>query len=203
MVSIKEVGLQVCMNYPFMAASPDGIIDICDPDTQNHYRGGLEMKCRGDADALPPKIIPEDYYDQCQHTCAVLGLKEYTFVFYSMNLVSIEFFRFDSQAWDRHFVAVQNYYWSKLWPAILLKALGKLAPAPDLLPPCSLMSAPIISWICDGTGLTVDDLFTMENDPLAYDLLHRENERLLHPPPQSNLSVSLICANLVHNMPYQ
>jgi hypothetical protein len=123
-VSVKEVGIRLCKNYAFQAASPDLIIDIYDPDTRTHYKGGGEMKCVSNASSTPYPIIKPEYYDQCQHTCAILGLDEYMFIVLSATNVSIEFFSFDAESWARYFRSLQKFYWKALWPCIVMKTLG-------------------------------------------------------------------------------
>ncbi|MFA6159126.1 MAG: YqaJ viral recombinase family protein [Candidatus Paceibacterota bacterium] len=132
-VTIREVGLQVCCAYPYQAASPDGIIDIYDPDSATKLRWGLEMKCRPDEGMQPYEQIKPSYYDQIQHTMGVLGMDEYVFACHSAESISIEVFDFNAELWAAETSIIQNYYWKYLWPCTLLKALGVLVeprPAP-------------------------------------------------------------------------
>ena len=125
-VEIQEVGLHICLSDPWMAASPDGIVTCYDPDTSILYRTGLEMKCRAIRPSVPYPVIKPEYYDQCQHTMALLGFEEYIFVCHGSESFGFETYTFDKKAWERHYEALKAYYWKKLWPRVVLRALGFL-----------------------------------------------------------------------------
>lgn len=125
-VQIEEVGLHICMTDPWMAASPDGRIHVFSPDDGKLAVGYLEMKCRGAKNSVPYEVINDEYYDQCQHTMALVGVDEYSFVCHSGTSYAFEVYRFDEEAWARHYVRMRQYYWRKLWPRVVMRAHGLL-----------------------------------------------------------------------------
>lgn len=145
-VTIREVGLQVCMNHPNMAVSSDGTIEIYNPDTRTLYYWALEMKVKAVEASGPYPVIKPEYYDQVQHTCAVLGLDEYVFVCLSSDNLSVEFFKFDAVAWARHFGAIQKFYWRQLWPCVWMKHMTLLhTPNVSIFPEPGNMADPLIT----------------------------------------------------------
>lgn len=150
---ITEVGLVVDPNYPFMAASPDGIVHFYDPDQNLYWQSGLEMKCRGMAYLDPYPTIPHKYLDQIQHAMAIIGLKDYHFVVYANHLIQFEVYQFDAMQWHKAMEQFKEYYWKHLWPAVVLKAHGWLT-CPDYRPSidvtcASLLIDPIIRQAYD------------------------------------------------------
>lgn len=125
-VQIQEVGLHICLDDPWMAASPDGIVTCYDPDSGTLYRSGDEMKCCANNPSEPYRVNKPEYYDQCQHTMALLGFDEYVFVCHATESFGFETYTFDAEAWARHYEYIKMYYWKKLWPRVVLRALGLL-----------------------------------------------------------------------------
>lgn len=132
-IGITEVGLVVDRQYPFMAASPDGIIHFYDPDTNTYWQSGLEMKARGTPWLQPYPTIPHKYFDQIQHAMAIIGLKDYHFVCYANGCIQFEVYKFDHNQWKESMKSFQKFYWITLWPAAVLKAHGWLK-CPELRP---------------------------------------------------------------------
>lgn len=141
---ITEVGLVVDKTFPFMAASPDGIVHFYDPDRNLYWQSGLEMKCRGMAYLEPYPVIPHKYLDQIQHAMAILGLKDYHFVCYANHTIQFEVYRFDAQEWQKSMEIFQHYYWTHLWPAAVLKAHGWIQ-CPDIRPSIDIVCRDLLA----------------------------------------------------------
>lgn len=122
--SIEEVGLRVSPKLPYCAASIDSKIHMFNKITGEYSTAGLEMKCRGTKEALPPAWIPKSYYDQIMISMYIYGWDHYWFVFHSKSVFSVERFEFDPKTWSKYLACIDAWYWSNYWPTLVLVYLG-------------------------------------------------------------------------------
>lgn len=119
-LSVEEVGIRVNPALPYCAASIDSKLHMLNTDTLEYSTGGLEMKCRGTPDAVPPQWIPKNYYDQLLISMYIYGWQQYWFVFHSKTVFSVELFEFDAMLWQKCLAIVDVWYWSNYWPTLVL-----------------------------------------------------------------------------------
>lgn len=142
-VVIREVGLQIWREGPYIGVSSDGEVIETDAEKAQVRKGGIEMKCRGLVNDLPYDVIKTEYFDQVQLTQAVLSMPEYTFVCHSAQAFAHEYYKFDAKQWSVNALILERFYWQRLWPCFVLKQMG-LIEAPSCLPHMSIMSLPVI-----------------------------------------------------------
>jgi hypothetical protein len=125
-LSVEEVGIQINWNFPWLAASPDGIVHKFNPHTLRRRMHGMEMKNVASKEAGPYLRTPHAYFDQVQLTMYVTGLKKYYFICQSRTAVSVSLELFKPQYWETQMTVVKTWYWGNYWPALVLKTLDHL-----------------------------------------------------------------------------
>lgn len=129
-ITVKSCGLFVDRNYPFLAASPDGLIDD---------DGMVEIKCPYKArnllpeDAIEQKMIQfatfedgkfrlkrtDKYYYQVQGQLFVTGRKFCYFIVWTPHGLLYEKIERDEECWSKMLPKLEKFYFEYLLPVIL------------------------------------------------------------------------------------
>lgn len=124
-VWVEDVGLLVNKNYPWIAASSDGLIHIFDTDLETEIFSGLEIKVPGNS--KPYKKIPHEYYDQIMCAMYILQLKDYYFACYTPYETHISHYEYNEDYWESECMPkLELFYWSQVIPSWIMKVYQRL-----------------------------------------------------------------------------
>lgn len=122
---VEDVGLLVNKNYPWIAASSDGLIHIFDTDLETENFSGLEIKVPGNS--KPYKKIPHEYYDQIMCAMYILQLKDYYFACYTPHETHISHYYYNEEYWESESMPqLEIFYWSQVIPSWIMKVYQRL-----------------------------------------------------------------------------
>ncbi len=106
---VTESGLHVWDKYPWLAASPDGLV------RENGEVGILEIKCPFSLKLYPK--IPDYYMDQMQGIMGILGCSWCDFVVWTPSAMSIQRVPFDKKYWQEQlFPDLRDFYMNRFVP---------------------------------------------------------------------------------------
>lgn len=136
--SFRQPGLFVSTSYPFLAATPDAIVECkhrhCETflvevkclfaDRNSHPKAALKKRnfCEQD-DAGKFKVNKcHEYYHQIQCQMAVTGIhKSYLCIYTRKGIESIQV-DFDSDFWDKALPVLKSFWTKEMFPKLLEKA---------------------------------------------------------------------------------
>lgn len=147
---VEDTGLNVDVQRPWLAVSPDGLVHERDPETGERVDYLLEIKCpwslkdrkKGDGDFYPvvdlpngvSGPIPHYYYDQIQGVMGVLGLPYADFLVWTPEEAQVTRFPFDRKYWEEElFPALREFFFEHYVPAAVDLLNGRLMPG-DVTP---------------------------------------------------------------------
>lgn len=120
-VSVRETGLVINPERPWMGNSPDGII------TLEQEEGLLEIKCPFKQTFYSPDPVPDYYYAQIQGTMGNLGLPWCDFVVWTPNGTQVTRVEFDQPYWENQLLPkVTEFYFQLYLPLAIHKENGTL-----------------------------------------------------------------------------
>ncbi|KAE9543065.1 hypothetical protein AGLY_002976 [Aphis glycines] len=153
-VSVQLCGLFIDREYPYLAASPDGLVG-------EHFV--LEIKCPYAAkdtisaiEAMEKKLLPfcsvnegkivlkkdHAYYFQVMGQLRITQRDMCYFVMYTKNWMNVEEIHFDSSFWKMKMVKkLQSFYLDCLLPEIIDSLYGKRLLISDIREPLHILSA--------------------------------------------------------------
>jgi len=145
-IKIRECGLFVRTNTPFLGASPDVIIEY----TDEKMKGVLEIKCLASDKwrSLSPDECCQDsdfyaepnsttghlklkhnhkYYHQVQGQLALTGLEWCDFVIWTLGGISVERIYFDADHWENLKSKLVYYYTKFMLPELFSRRVLRVA----------------------------------------------------------------------------
>ena len=162
---VFESGLHVWKDYPFLAASPDGIVH------ENGETGLVEIKCPYSLRIY--NQIPEYYYDQIQGIMGILNCNWCDFVVWTPSAMLIERVPFDRNYWESDLLPkLKEFYMNKFVPKYVLYKIRQVDDWTENY------DTKMTSWVGSGPLDTTDAKITnLEWLELFKDVL---NEKALH-----------------------
>lgn len=123
---VRESGLHVWDQQPWLAASPDGIVH------ENGQVGLLEIKCPFSLKLYAQ--IPQYYFDQIQGIMGILGISWCDFVVWTPTTMSVERVPFDSKYWEEILLPeLSNFYMNHFVPRYVTHEIERQSvPVSDL-----------------------------------------------------------------------
>lgn len=132
--AVREHGLIIVPEHPFIGVSPDGICE--------HWEGGaavrtlLEIKCpyRWKEDRFYENHVPLYYWDQIQGIMGFLGLPRCHFVVWTPVAMEVNHVAFDAPYFEGVLLpGLLDFYTNLFWPALCAWREGRLTP-PNIHP---------------------------------------------------------------------
>lgn len=141
--SISERGLVICVEHPWLAVSPDGVVTVdgyedCNVDklwplpttiseallnvTHDYL---LEIKCPARKRFYPGRI-PEYYLAQTIGQMAVMDAPYLDFIVFIPKETQVTRICFNKDLWQHLFNELKQFYFGQLLPRLVLKDLGVL-----------------------------------------------------------------------------
>lgn len=146
---IKETGLYISLEHPWIGVSPDGLCYI-----NGEIVFGLEIKCPYYAmyDTIPPY-----YYDQIQLTMAMMGIPSWYFVIWTPTHSKICQFDYDATYFNTVMMPrLEKIYMEQYAPLLHGKSTGILLQDEVVLPdPCIPVETVVIP---ESTEVTTEDV---------------------------------------------
>lgn len=137
-IQVKECGLVINPQRPWMGNSPDGLITMTYQSGKSEV-GLLEIKCPYRKEFYAPDPVPSYYFAQIQGTMGNMQLPWCDFVVWTPTGVQITRVPFDPDFWqDTLLPGVTRFYFDDYLPLALAKDNGMLQPGTLDPPPIIL-----------------------------------------------------------------
>lgn len=138
-IAVKECGLVINPERPWMGNSPDGLITFTYASGKTEV-GLLEIKCPYKKEFYTPDPVPSYYFAQVQGTMGNMRLPWCDFVVWTPTGVQITRVPFDQAFWDTTLLpGVTRFYFDQYVPLALAKENNTLQPG-TLDPPPIILS---------------------------------------------------------------
>ena len=122
---IEDIGLVIDYNYPWLAASSDGLVHILNSFDETENISGLEIKVPGNNKPYPK--IPHEYYDQIMNAMYILNLKDYYFACYTPHETHLSHYQYDANYWEGECMPkLEDFYWTQVIPSWIIKVYKRL-----------------------------------------------------------------------------
>lgn len=138
---VREHGLMIVPDHPFIGVSPDGICEYWDCTKKETVKMLLEIKCpyRWKEDRFYENHIPLYYWDQIQGIMGFLGLPCCQFVVWTPMGMEINDVDFDRPYFEETLKpGLLDFYVNLFYPAYRAWKEGKLTP-PNIYPELQLV----------------------------------------------------------------